>query len=205
MSTRTHAPHDTQYRAPVWATQSQIDRIKATLTDNNLYLGPWDLTWKRLEAHEIDVRTPGDGTRIEVGKASQMIDYLTAHGYLPAWAKPGAQAQTRTPFPKVPAGHYAVTSATGNNDLDFYRVDVPEDGKWAGCSFVKRIIGGHPDTPVRGAEAKAALQRILDEGVDAAGLRYGQEVGRCRKCNRHLTDDESRAAGIGPDCAARAA
>lgn len=124
-----------------------------------------------------------------------------------------------TPIPRpftadVPAGHYAVESATGNNDLDFYRVDRPEDGRWAGYTFVKRVIGGHPDTPVRGREAHSALDRIknapryVNDGEDrygweAAAIRYGVEIGRCYRCNRSLTDETSRALGIGPDCRSR--
>jgi hypothetical protein len=105
-----------------------------------------------------------------------------------------------TLYALVPAGHYAVDSATGNNDTDFYRVDKPTDGRWAGRTFVKRVIGGKADTPVRGKEAEAALNRIVDAGVQEAALRYGKEIGRCCKCNRHLTDETSRAYGMGPDC-----
>ena len=102
--------------------------------------------------------------------------------------------------PEVPEGHYAVASATGNNDLDFYRVDVVTEGRWAGRTFVKRVIGGRPDSPVRGAEGIAALKRIVEAGPEAAAVLYGQEVGRCYACNRHLTDETSRSLGIGPDC-----
>jgi hypothetical protein len=101
--------------------------------------------------------------------------------------------------PDVAEGYYAVASATGSNDLDFYRVDRPTEGRWAGRVFVKRVIGGHADTPVRGKEAHEALVRIAVD-ADAAARLYGQEIGRCGRCNRHLTDDESRAYGIGPKC-----
>lgn len=106
----------------------------------------------------------------------------------------------KTSLPDVPAGFYAVPSRTGNNDLDFFRVDRPEDGKWAGYTFVKRVIGGHDDQRVRGTEMRLALEAILATGVDQARQTYGVEIGRCAICNRHLTDDESRAFGIGPTC-----
>jgi hypothetical protein len=104
------------------------------------------------------------------------------------------------PVSTVPEGHYAVASATGNNDLDFYRVDRPTEGRWAGRVFVKRVIGGKADTPVRGAEGEAALARIEQAGVEQAMALYGQEIGRCGRCNRHLTDETSRDLGIGPEC-----
>ena len=106
------------------------------------------------------------------------------------------------PAPTVPAGHYAVTMTDGAA-LTFYRVDVPTDGRWAGYVFVKRVIGGRPDVAVRGADARAVLTAIAAD--DDAAARYGREIGRCYVCNRHLTDETSRALGIGPDCRTRAA
>ncbi len=100
--------------------------------------------------------------------------------------------------PTVAAGHYATASRTGANDLDFWRVDTPTEGRWAGRTFVKRVIGGHEDTPVRGAEATAALAAIAAD--PEAGPRYGQTIGRCYACNRTLTDATSRTLGIGPTC-----
>ena len=110
--------------------------------------------------------------------------------------------EERKPFPRVPAGHYATTSATGDDGTDFFRVDIPEEGRWKGYQFVKRVIGGRPSVAVKGQTARAALESIIREGIDACGLRYAREIGRCRFCNRHLTDDESRQRGCGPDCAA---
>ena len=110
------------------------------------------------------------------------------------------QAAQRAGYPDVPEGHYAVASATGTNDLDFFRVDRPDSGRWAGRTFVKRVIGGRPSVPVRGTVARAALEAILSAGVDSARTLYGQEIGRCWHCNRHLTDETSRRLGIGPVC-----
>jgi hypothetical protein len=103
-------------------------------------------------------------------------------------------------IPDIPAGYYAVKSLTGNNDLDFFRVDRPTEGRWAGRTFVKRIIGGNPEAQVRGQQARAALEAIIKAGPDSAMALYGQEIGQCGRCNRHLTDETSRALGIGPVC-----
>jgi hypothetical protein len=102
--------------------------------------------------------------------------------------------------PDVPAGHYAVASLTGNNDLDFFRVDRPTDGRWAGRTFTKRVIGGKPNSPVRGATARKALEAILAADPAKAAKRYADEIGRCSRCNRHLTDEISRQFGMGPEC-----
>jgi hypothetical protein len=100
----------------------------------------------------------------------------------------------------VPPGRYAVRSRTGSNDLDFFEVKRPEDGKWAGYTFVERIIGGRDNVPVRGIAARRALQAIESAGFDEAKLLAAQELGLCSECGRHLTDEESRKLGIGPTC-----
>lgn len=109
-------------------------------------------------------------------------------------------------YPEVPAGHYATQSATGNNDLDFWVVQKGNEGtRWEGYTFVKRVIGGHEDTPVRGAQARKALQAIVDAGIYESGALYGQSIGRCGRCNRHLTDEVSREQGYGPECITKVA
>jgi hypothetical protein len=112
----------------------------------------------------------------------------------------GAVRQEMAKAYDVPAGHYAVESLTGNNDLDFFRVDRPTEGRWAGRQFVNRVIGGKPSVAVRGVTALKAAEAIVKAGPEKAAQRYGQEIGRCSRCNRHLTDETSRAAGMGPEC-----
>lgn len=111
-------------------------------------------------------------------------------------------ARTETPpaedLPDVPAGHYAIPS-TGDNDLAFYRVDRPTDGNYAGRTFVKLVVGGHPDQNVKRSHVPGILARIAAD-PDAAARRYGQHIGSCARCNRHLTVLASRTAGFGPDC-----
>jgi hypothetical protein len=62
------------------------------------------------------------------------------------------------------------------------------------------IVGGHPDMAVRGPQADTFLQRVLEMGVEESRTKYGQEIGRCCRCNRRLTDETSRELGIGPEC-----
>ena len=135
------------------------------------------------------------------GSASAYIDAMLT--YAKTKVQPEgitfANPQTKTTYPDVPAGYYATASATGHNDLDFWRVDLVTEGRWAGRTFVKRVIGGRPSVPVRGASARAALEAIAQDPA-AATVLYGQEIGRCGRCNRHLTDELSRSRGIGPDC-----
>lgn len=123
----------------------------------------------------------------------------------------------------VPDGRYAVESATGNNDLDFFLVTTDdEEGDWFGFRRVERVIGGNPEAPVKGQARRAALEAIVNStyerplmtfkgetyggngtftGPAGAAMRYSDEIGQCCRCNRSLTRIESRQAGIGPVCA----
>lgn len=112
-------------------------------------------------------------------------------------AAPAAPAPA--PLADVPAGHYAIAS-TGANDLAFYRVDRPTEGAYAGRTFVKLIVGGHPDSNVRYAAVPGILDRIVEAGIAESATLYGREIGQCYRCNRSLTDETSRSLGIGPEC-----
>ena len=97
----------------------------------------------------------------------------------------------------VPAGRYAVTG--NDNQTVFVKVDRPTEGQWAGRIFVKIQAGDDLHRTSR-TTADALLGKIAADGVQAAMLRYGREIGSCGHCGRTLTNEESRAAGIGPVC-----
>lgn len=100
----------------------------------------------------------------------------------------------------VPAGRYALDN--GNGSVRFYRVDVPTEGKWAGYTFVKVQASDDEFNVKNRTEREAILARIAVD-PQAASRLYGTELGVCGVCGRTLTNDESRAAGIGPVCAAK--
>lgn len=134
-------------------------------------------------------------------EASDLISGLLA---MPKSVAPVQVQKTADSYRDIPAGHYAVPSLTGNNDLDFFRVDKPTEGQWAGYIFVKRVIGGRPDNRVTKTTKFQALNAIRQASPAAAAMLYARELGRCSICNRHLTDEISRRVGKGPECRARA-
>jgi hypothetical protein len=99
---------------------------------------------------------------------------------------------------RIPRGRYALDT-TGDdhfaNDTTFFRVWVGDRGGWA--VNVQASDDWHPVTgwPKRIAVLKAIAADPLD-----ALQRYGRELGKCGVCGRTLTNDESRALGIGPVC-----
>lgn len=94
-------------------------------------------------------------------------------------------------------GYYAL-------DVDgvtkFYRVrQVSQDAlRWAGATFVDAQAGDE-FYPVRGQARAVVLARIVAD-PEASGRLYAAELGRCYRCRATLTDETSRALGIGPTC-----
>lgn len=122
---------------------------------------------------------------------------------VPMWTTPPPAPPVRNRLTTtLPAGHYAIPSA-GHNDLDFYRIDRPTTGRYAGLTFVKVVVGGRPARRLPRSLAQPVIDRIEAHGAQEAAQTYGREIGRCYRCNRHLTDEESRRLGIGPDCRGR--
>ena len=101
---------------------------------------------------------------------------------------------------RVDEGPYAIRNAPGGqNDISFYEVQKPTEGKWAGYTFVKRRASDETiNTSV--AESVRVLTAIVADPVGAS-LLFGQAMGICPECGRSLTKQESRDRGIGPVCA----
>lgn len=106
------------------------------------------------------------------------------------------------PNPLPPAGHYAIGSR-GENDLIFLKFQRGIGMSSSLRPRLKMVVGGHPDSEVTGNAAIAYLNRIVNEGVETSARLYARELGRCSRCNRTLTDEASRARGLGPECATR--
>jgi hypothetical protein len=137
-------------------------------------------------------------------EASQLIDSLLgAPQLVPARAQrvPGVAARpANRELPVVAEGRYALV----RDGVKFYKVDRPQEGKWAGWTFVKAIAGGDgegQEWPVKDWNSKFEILAAIALNPREALERYGREIGSCGHCGRTLTDAESRARGIGPVCA----
>ena len=102
--------------------------------------------------------------------------------------------------PKVPAGRYAVENADGR--LMFYRLWRP-DSKATDGPFALYVQAGDEGYRLRGVTAREVMAKIVEDGPVDAMRRYGHEIGKCGICGRTLTDEVSRANGIGPVCEGR--
>jgi hypothetical protein len=173
---------------------------------NETLTTPEKMDWLRRKAatvrHNLD-SSQLSGTLSEAA-ALRMRDYLNRCDDLEpgtAPAPPGAAVPPpMSAFQHIPPGRYATPSLTGNNDFDFWQVDRPDKGKWAGRTFIERIIGGQENARLGNMHQRAAAQAIADYGIDEASYLFGQQLGICGDCGRHLTDEESRRIGKGPVC-----
>lgn len=96
----------------------------------------------------------------------------------------------------------ALPNEAGTNDLMFVAIDRGTDGR----TSVTHLVGGDREFRLNASWAIHQLERLAclstAELHDAMAL-FGAEFGRCGRCGRSLTDEESRARGLGPDCAER--
>lgn len=173
----------------------RINAILAALLADDPYTDEYGNTWAPLSKGGASALISWLSTLPRTDRVELVKDATTE----------AAKATQRTEdFPAVPAGRYAVATNDGAvNALAFYKVDRPETGKWAGYVFVKHITGDDEQRLSRSAAA-GVLAKIEAAGAEAAMALYGHEIGACGMCARQLTNDESRARGIGPICAAKA-
>lgn len=104
-------------------------------------------------------------------------------------------------YPKVADGRYAVEH---EGVLKFYRVKRVERGSEPG-RFMTYLDVQASDAwwPVKKTSTKLEVLELIAKDEKGAMLRYGHELGACGHCGRTLTDEDSRARGIGPICAGK--
>lgn len=163
------------------ATQKQLDFLKGLRAERGLEEAQPSADWTKKAASE------------EIHRLLK-----TPKSVAPAQVKASTERSG-----DIPEGYYATKSASGHNDLDFWKVDKPTEGRWKGYTFVKRVIGGRASVNVRKHEKTEVLRAIREAGPEQAMQLFGQTLGKCGKCGRHLTDEQSRALGIGPVCRSR--
>ena len=125
--------------------------------------------------------------------ASALIDVMLS---LPYSAKPAVTDEEK--FESIPDGRYAIDNASGKGDTVFYKVWTRRNGSRGVDLQVSDDF-----IQIRSADVEGILKRI-EKDVEGALARYGKEIGACGICGRTLTNDDSRARGIGPICADKA-
>jgi hypothetical protein len=116
---------------------------------------------------------------------------------------PETHAEAVTPAPRtfrpitLVDGYYAIVT---DGKTHFYRVST------YGPDNRRKMQEQASDALhyVRWPNALHIQDLIIEFGANKAQKLYADELGQCYICGRTLTDDESRARGIGPTCAKKA-
>jgi hypothetical protein len=103
------------------------------------------------------------------------------------------QVKVNDPWPKVPAGRYAIDNEQGITA--FYRV-AEKNGL-----FTVFVYASDAQHKLPWTTALHVLRKIEAYGLAEAATRFGVESETCHKCGKRLTRPETRAVGIGDDCA----
>ncbi len=90
-------------------------------------------------------------------------------------------------------GRYAVDH---EGVLKFYRV---KNGRKPGYVFLD-VQASDDWHSIRNPRRITEILTLIAADELSAARRYGMELGKCSRCGRTLTDETSRAYGIGPDC-----
>jgi len=127
--------------------------------------------------------------------ASRTIDRLKAH--LANAARPAAQDR----YTDVPDGYYALEES---GHVSFYRVSTYKPSpRYPRPGRKVQVQASDALHRMSSAAGYTILAKIRAAGVLTAAKRYADELGQCYRCGRALTDDVSRALGIGPVCRER--
>lgn len=182
-------------------------------------------TWTTAEASEmietLKAMVPADAPRPATERQVAFVQSLIAEREIPqdlievaaqtTWNAEQASALIRAlkvaprlevgmaapSHPEVLDGRYAIPNASGKGDLVFYKVWTRRDGSRGVDLQVSDDF-----LPVGRNQVPGILARIAED-VQGASAAYGREIGCCGVCGRTLTDETSRAEGIGPVCKTR--
>lgn len=162
-----------------------------------------------LAEREVPDALRGQATALlerNVGRPSPLIDALCALPRLPR-AAVAAGEDRFAHLRALPSSNYAleweqlhaagVTELARGNQVTFFRVK-----EWRDRVFLDQLHGApgaFNRTRLTAAQERAVAGAIrLDPA--AAALRFSKEYSICARCSAELTDDRSRAAGLGPTC-----
>lgn len=139
----------------------------------------------------------GEGMTFE--QAGKTIDRLKANLAAPAVVTEAATRRSLAHvLADVDAGRYAVGTEA---EARFYQVKQGNTNKYMMIGHANGAGVGWTFLPVEKG-AIAAAEKIAADPKQAM-LNFGRWLGECGHCGRVLTNDESRALGIGPICRAK--
>lgn len=107
-------------------------------------------------------------------------------------------------LPVIATARYAIrvrdfTEGDSGWTWEFYRVDMPQTGKWKGYTFVKRQASDEL-YPVPFGRALNVVEAIAETGARNSAVEYSRQIEKCSVCHRTLTVKASIERAMGPIC-----
>lgn len=183
---------DPQPVTPEWAkdpaTEKQVALITKLLDEKD-----WGKDGVLTSENSETAMNVCDRKTIGKREASDLIGQLLK---LDIEKKSAGQKQT---WPTVPEGRYALQAEDGT--VTFYKVDRPDQGRWAGYIFTKRIVGSPGDWAEFRVPLAPTMDAIEKMGAMESARLFGYKAKACGRCSSPLSTVQSRAAGYGEVCA----
>jgi hypothetical protein len=177
MAKRTEVPAEFRNSGPT-ASESQLNYLRALRDGKDLTsLEPEQRAW--LAKADFDT-FPSELPMFRMGEVIERLRKLD-------WK---SKVVGSIDLPTVPDGRYAVEK---DQTLMFYSV---KNGRHV--TFVD-VWASDTRYPIKNHNERARILKAIAADPDS-GPRFGREIGRCYVCGRTLTDEHSRALGIGPVC-----
>lgn len=174
-------PSQQQTAGPL-ATEAQVSYLEGLRDGKDLSkLSPEQISWLR----DVDFKT------IPRTRASDVITALKELPWTPRDMDSPFSKDLKETAEQVADGRYAIPKEDGT--LMFYSVK-----KGTYTTFVD-VWASDARYPIKMVPEKLRILKAIIDDPDA-GPRFGREIGRCYVCGRTLTDETSRALGIGPVC-----
>lgn len=152
---------------------------------------------------EFDVHLEPEIRAMDKAEVSRLIEELKRFPYK-APISNGQQQQWT-----MPEGRYAIKPeagpGVGTGRWSFFEITKPTEGRWAGYTFIKRLIGapGAYRKENMSKEERTKWLTAIEKDPKQAMVDYGLESGVCGRCASPLTDPDSLARGLGPVCAGK--
>lgn len=195
-----------QYRIADGALTAQ-EQISQALHGDPLYCRGCAKGWRGAKWHRTDCPSVTVREERVAGTTASDREHMATEGRDPWKQVDGLRRrvaehlhrETRQGGSPRVEGRFAIVV---DGTTKFLRIKKIIEGRWAGRVFVDSQASDDYYPVKAPATLLAYLSAVLAD-PQAAAKRYADELDSCSDCGRTLTNDESRARGIGPECWAK--
>lgn len=183
IDTRPYAGLPTEWQSEFIA--SLLEQLRELDNTGQYWEAAWEYT-QGMTDRRLWNPARGENVSVWIGRLKAKIAELKA--------TPKGVSSPMYQFADVPDGYYAVNT---DGTLKFYRFRTSRSN---GRRYLN-VQASDEFHPIHKIFTRTlVLETIRTMSPQTSMELYGQHIGRCGRCGRTLTDAESRARGIGPDC-----